>query len=195
MPRERLFTRFDYLSTVSGGGFIGGWAIGEILHRFGGNAAEFEAQLANGGLKDSLTHLLRYRNYLLGPDANATSEAWKRVVLYTAGLVANLILLFVTMTSVLLAARASIDTIGTMAPVTPFGVALWLVVPPLVALGLSLLPSTAVREFGPTAAYIARPIVWTIAITSVGVAALAGTPQPRHRPAGSHRRPPPQPGM
>src|SRR5262245_50659638 len=69
-------SRFDYLSTGSGGGFIGGWMTSQIHRQFGGHVKAFESALSSGAMDGDLAHLLQHRNYLMGPEANATYEAW-----------------------------------------------------------------------------------------------------------------------
>ncbi|MGF6721332.1 putative acylesterase/phospholipase RssA [Paraburkholderia sp. GAS41] len=69
-----VLRQFDYLSTVSGGGYLGGWLSAQLLNRFpSGNVAELESLLSptvspGGPPKavedDSIGFLREYSNYL-----------------------------------------------------------------------------------------------------------------------------------
>jgi len=97
----RLLQRFDYLSTVSGGGYIGSWLSALIHRRAGGSAAKVEELIAGtqrpqqaapkatsgaDAIKEdgAIRWLRAYSNYitprlgLLGGDAQAAISTWLR---------------------------------------------------------------------------------------------------------------------
>ena len=101
LAESRLLQRFDYLSTVSGGGYIGSWLSALIHRRAGGSAARVEeliagtqrpqqaAPMGTSGAdaikEDAAIRWLRaYSNYitprlgLLGGDAQAAISTWLR---------------------------------------------------------------------------------------------------------------------
>lgn len=59
LVRHRLLGRIDYLSTVSGGGYIGGW-LSALIRRSGLSSGEITADHLAG----PIAHLRRYSNYL-----------------------------------------------------------------------------------------------------------------------------------
>ena len=113
----RLLQRFDYLSTVSGGGYIGSWLTALIHRRAGGDAAKAEELIAgtqaasasgqaaakgiSGGdaiREDEAIRWLRaYSNYitprlgLLGGDAQAAISTWLRNFLLNMTVLAALL--------------------------------------------------------------------------------------------------------
>lgn len=61
----KLLRQFDYLSCVSGGGYIGGWLSAFIHVKCKGRVEEAEDQLKTGGEETSAIRFLRsYSNYL-----------------------------------------------------------------------------------------------------------------------------------
>ncbi|HEX5327105.1 MAG TPA: patatin-like phospholipase family protein, partial [Acetobacteraceae bacterium] len=88
LARAKLLVQFDYLSTVSGGGYIGGWLQGMIHGRGGPDAAE----AALGDLDDPPTELRALRNYTsyLTPQAGLFStDTWTAIVLYLRNVLLN----------------------------------------------------------------------------------------------------------
>jgi hypothetical protein len=76
-----LLPFIDYLSTVSGGGFIGSWMHGVIRNKYSGDPAAAQAELAGGG---SIGYLRRHSSYLtpqlgfFSPDSWTIGTAWLR---------------------------------------------------------------------------------------------------------------------
>src|SRR5262249_2290643 len=67
LSRLGLLSRFDYLSTISGGGFIGGWLSLYIRRRASGDVKVAEQQIGRRerGLEDPAIRFLRsFSNYL-----------------------------------------------------------------------------------------------------------------------------------
>jgi len=66
--RQGLLPYIDYLSTVSGGGYIGSWLHG-VIRNFSGNPVRAQAMLLPDGKpgdpdQDPVTFLRKYSNYL-----------------------------------------------------------------------------------------------------------------------------------
>ena len=61
LAKSRMLRQFDYLSTVSGGGFIGGWL--QVLIRDAGGVASAEEMLSKPN-PDAVRRLRAYTNYL-----------------------------------------------------------------------------------------------------------------------------------
>jgi patatin-like phospholipase len=85
-----LLTSFDYLSTVSGGGYIGSWLQRMIAGR--GSPEKAEAAL---GCADTvaaeLTNLRNYTSYLAPQGGLFSTDTWTDVVLYGRNVLLNLV--------------------------------------------------------------------------------------------------------
>lgn len=94
LARRGLLSHFDYLSTVSGGGYIGSW-LSSWIHR-NGNAGEVFNQLT-GGKAESVTepepgpvnHLRKYSNYLTPKLGAFSADTWVLVATYLRNLLLN----------------------------------------------------------------------------------------------------------
>lgn len=78
--------RFDYLSTVSGGGYIGAW-LTAWSHRAGGVAA-VEAELA-AAESAPLRHLRAYSSYLAPRRGAFSADTWTLAAIYLCNLLLN----------------------------------------------------------------------------------------------------------
>jgi hypothetical protein len=111
LARLRLLARFDYLSTVSGGGYIGGW-LAALCHRFGGIRAVEEgldgdpSRLAAAtGDRDPVTWLRDYSNYLTPHRGLLSGDSWAAIATYLRNLLLNLTALLCFLALVLLLPR------------------------------------------------------------------------------------------
>ncbi|WP_434665877.1 patatin-like phospholipase family protein [Paraburkholderia sp. A3BS-1L] len=119
----KVLREFDYLSTVSGGGYIGSWLSAQMLHRFpNGNVADLESVLSpntspGGPPKSkedaSIGFLREYSNYLtprvglLSTDTLAAISAYVRnLVLIQAIFLASIVVVLSSPRVVFLAAQA-----------------------------------------------------------------------------------------
>ena len=78
LARRRLLGRIDYLSTVSGGGFVGGW-LARCLHVHGGDIHQVEALLAppaGSSEAPELRFLRQYSNYLSPQGGMFSADTW-----------------------------------------------------------------------------------------------------------------------
>lgn len=103
--------RFDLLSTVSGGGYIGAWLTAWI-HRAGGLGA-VEAELA-AGESAPLEHLRAYNSYLAPRRGAFSSDTWSLAAIYVCNLLLNW-LVFVPLLLLLLMAPRIALAVGRVA--------------------------------------------------------------------------------
>jgi predicted acylesterase/phospholipase RssA len=85
LAAKRLLNRFDYLSTVSGGGFIGGWL--QMLLHATGDVEQAQEELATSG--EAVKRLRHYTNYLTPHVGPFSSDTWASVALYARNLLLN----------------------------------------------------------------------------------------------------------
>jgi Patatin-like phospholipase len=94
LARCKLLEKFDYLSTVSGGGFIGGWLTAWI-HRENGNVGAVSTQLAkvpDNPLETEPTQLYNlrvYANYLTPRKGLMSVDTWTLIAVYLRNLLLN----------------------------------------------------------------------------------------------------------
>lgn len=92
LARLRLLRHIDYLSTVSGGGYIGGW-FAALLARNAGDVRRVEEHLASPNLNrpepHEVTWLRRFSNYLT-PKTGLSADTLTGVASYTRNLLLNL---------------------------------------------------------------------------------------------------------
>lgn len=175
LASRRMLGEFHYLSTVSGGGFAGGWL--QTFIRQCGSIAEAERQLGGSG-NEIFAKLRRYTNYLTPEVGILSRDTWAGIVLYIRNTILNWLIIFPLLLFVplaLLAYRTALEAAS--------GSTLWL---PLV-LGsaalfvatfsaCTLLPSHRPRTGGVTAyASPARIAACIIAPTCVWALALPFT--------------------
>ncbi len=92
--KARILKEFHYLSTVSGGGYIGSWLTRLIAQR-GGKVEEAEAIVSNSNANlaepeaPELCHLRRYTNYLAPNPGFASADTWAGLVLYIRNTLIN----------------------------------------------------------------------------------------------------------
>jgi hypothetical protein len=104
LARNGLLDQFQYLSTVSGGGYLGGWLSAWISHT---SLAQVIQQLrAPGGrpLEPEPTpiwHLRTYSNYLSPKLGLLSADSWTLVATYTRNLFLNWLVLVPTLVGVL----------------------------------------------------------------------------------------------
>lgn len=90
LANASLLRRFDYLSTVSGGGYIGAW-LAAWTHREPDGAAGVEATLKGQGTCAPQVEFLRtYSNYLTPRKGFFTVDTWAAIATYLRNLMLNL---------------------------------------------------------------------------------------------------------
>ncbi|MBS1218808.1 MAG: hypothetical protein H6R21_1941, partial [Proteobacteria bacterium] len=102
----RLLRQFDYLSCVSGGGYIGGWLSAFIHLKCNGRVEDAEPQLHAGGTENSAIRFLRsYSNYLTPQASFFSADTLTAVATYLRNLYLNLTLLLLALGGLLLVPR------------------------------------------------------------------------------------------
>jgi hypothetical protein len=108
LARLRILPWIDYLSTVSGGGYIGGFLNAWILRE--GNLESVRRRLATDdppatGGWNPVDFLRQYSNYLTPRLGFFSADTWTLIAIYFRNLILNLILLLSTMSLALLIPR------------------------------------------------------------------------------------------
>ena len=102
----KLLRHFDYLSTVSGGGYIGAWLSSYIHRRTEGDVRKAEEKLPCGGEEDAALKFLRsYSNYLTPRLGLFSADTLTAVATYVRNLYLNLSVLLLYLAAVLLLPR------------------------------------------------------------------------------------------
>jgi len=102
----KLLRQFDYLSCVSGGGYIGGWLSAFIHLKCDGRVEDAEDKLKTGGAENSAIRFLRsYSNYLTPKPSFFSADTLTAVATYLRNLYLNLTLLLLFLGGVLLLPR------------------------------------------------------------------------------------------
>ncbi|MGH7211028.1 MAG: patatin-like phospholipase family protein, partial [Acetobacteraceae bacterium] len=88
LARANVLAKFDYLSTVSGGGYIGSWLQGMVHHRGSPEAAQ--AALADPITPpQELVGLRNYTSYLAPRGGLFSTDSWTDLVLYLRNVLLN----------------------------------------------------------------------------------------------------------
>jgi hypothetical protein len=116
LAERRLLRGFDYLSTVSGGGYIGGWLAALIHRRGNGSVAAIEPLLACGGDELTALRFLRsYSNYLTPRGGLLSADTLGAIATYLRNLYLNLSVLILAVAALLLLPRLLIVALPQLA--------------------------------------------------------------------------------
>jgi hypothetical protein len=113
LSRIGLLKSFDFLSTVSGGGYLGGWLSGWIARRKG-DVADVERQLASAPLTpllpepDTVHHLRSYSRYMSPQLGLLSADTWTLVATFFRNLLLNWLVLVPLLALVLMLPRIGI---------------------------------------------------------------------------------------
>lgn len=105
-----LLRHLDYLSTVSGGGFIGGW-LSKCIHEQGGDVRKVEAMLAppaGSPEAPAIRFLRQYSNYLSPRGGMFSADTWTLIGTYVRNTGLNLTMLVAWLCALLLLPRAAV---------------------------------------------------------------------------------------
>lgn len=108
LARHRLLEKFDYLSTVSGGGYIGGW-LSAWIHRQG--LAEVQDALRTAPRSvlqaeaEPVRHLRSYSNYMTPRLGLLSADTWTLVAIFLRNLFLNWLVLIPLILGVLTVPR------------------------------------------------------------------------------------------
>jgi len=99
LAEMKLLSHFDYLSTVSGGGYIGAW-LSKWTHACGGDIRKVEEELGNKNKSFEprtqpwpVQFLRRYSNYLTPRVGLFSADTWTLVCTYCRNTILNMIML------------------------------------------------------------------------------------------------------
>jgi hypothetical protein len=110
LAAQRLLRHLDYLSTVSGGGFIGGW-LSKCIHEQGGDVRKVEEMLAppSGAAEAPAIRFLRlYTNYLSPRGGMFSADTWTLIGTYVRNTGLNLTMLVAWLCALLLLPRVAV---------------------------------------------------------------------------------------
>jgi predicted acylesterase/phospholipase RssA len=85
LAEKHMLRQFDYLSTVSGGGFIGGW-LQVLVGESGVSSAE---EVISKPRPEALRRLRAFTNYLTPQTGPLSIDTWAGIVLYLRNLLIN----------------------------------------------------------------------------------------------------------
>ncbi|MDZ4152503.1 patatin-like phospholipase family protein, partial [Methylicorpusculum sp.] len=109
-----LLTKIDYLSTVSGGGYIGAWLSANCKRtadRIKEQKLEIDAKIESGWLhpnsdwRESIQHLRRYSNYLSPNLSLLSADTWSIATIWLRNTLLVQLMIIFTITSLLLVPR------------------------------------------------------------------------------------------
>ena len=111
LAEMRMLRDFDYLSTVSGGGYIGAW-FSKWLHREGGDITRLEEALEPGAPDKPVARepgeigfLRQYSNYLTPKTGLFSADTWTVLATYLRNSMLNLTILVALLAAVLVVPR------------------------------------------------------------------------------------------
>jgi len=122
LARAGLLPRFDYLSTVSGGGYIGGWLTGWIQrHRQGldGVVDGLRQSLADRNEPAPIRHLRDYSNYLSPKLGALSADTWTLIATYLRNLLLHWLVLLPSILVVLLTPKIGLQLVLAKDPGWP----------------------------------------------------------------------------
>ncbi len=116
LAERGLLPRFDYLSTVSGGGYIGGW-LTAWSHRAGGigqvapHLCRDAPRVPEGGL-DPVHYLREYNSYMSPKTGLFSNDVWTIVAIYARNILLNWTVLIPLLMAVLMVPRLYLATLS-----------------------------------------------------------------------------------
>jgi len=123
LARHRLLPRFHYLSTVSGGGYVGSW-LSAWIHRHPRGLEGVAEQLAAPPLSKlepepaPVRYLRAYSNYLTPQLGLLSADTWSLAAIYLRNLLLNWLVLLPALVAVLALPRLTVA--ATLATVRPW---------------------------------------------------------------------------
>ncbi len=115
LARKQLLARFHYLSTVSGGGYIGGWLTALIYAR-GGDVDEVQQMLADRKAPAQIGNLRQYTNYLTPQPGAASPDTWTGIILWVRNVIINWLIFAPALFAIALVPAIYRDAIQVIAP-------------------------------------------------------------------------------
>ena len=116
LARANLLTSFHYLSTVSGGGYSGGW-LSALLHEHHGDDEAVQNLLAANTAPPELDALRRYTDYLAPRPGLNSPDIWAGIVLWMRNVLVNWLIFFPALFALAMLPNAYCDMLRTIGPV------------------------------------------------------------------------------
>ena len=116
LARHGLLDKFDYLSTVSGGGYIGSW-LSSWIHREPGGIDTVVKKLSHKPESvlqpdpEPITHLREYSNYLSPRLGLLSADTWTLVAIIARNLLLNWLVFIPLLTAVILTPRLFVSAL------------------------------------------------------------------------------------
>jgi hypothetical protein len=112
LARAGLLERFDYLSTVSGGGYIGSW-LSSWIQRHPGGRAKVIAELAGreGEEAKEIRYLRSFTAYLTPQSGLFSADTWTIIATYLRNLLLNWLIILPALTILLLTPKVGLALI------------------------------------------------------------------------------------
>lgn len=137
LGEQQLLRDFDYLSTVSGGGFIGGW-LSKCIREKHGDVRAVEAMLTPGAAGEAveaepaeIQFLRQYSNYLSPRSGMFSADAWTLIGIYVRNTGLNLAMLLAWLCALLLLPRFAVwavnRIVGAGAPWAAWSDPAWMI--------------------------------------------------------------------
>lgn len=183
LARLGLLKQFDYLSTVSGGGYIGSWLSAWSKREKGGikQVEDILARAEEGEREPEEVRFLRdYSNYLTPESSFLSADTWTAVATYIRNAFLNLLVLFFAFAAVLLLPRcltfaamqlADLSSWNHFVGLSAFALLVWA----MVWIGTNLAVVAAGIKSGKDPAYVELAAVQRRIIIPVLVSALLAT--------------------
>ena len=116
LARHGLLDKFDYLSTVSGGGYVGSWLSSWINREPGGLDTVIKRLSAKpaSGLQpepDAIKHLRDYSNYLSPRFGLLSADTWTLVAIVARNLILNWLVFIPLLTAVIMTPRLYVSAL------------------------------------------------------------------------------------
>jgi hypothetical protein len=151
LARFRLLTQFHYLSTVSGGGYIGGWLSRWIAEDEDQDATKIEEMLAREEEILQISALRANSNFLTPKTGVTSADSWTAILLWVRNVLLNWTVFVPTLIFAVLAPNfylALMTWLATLAPTRPklFGYDLALLLLWIGSLSLLIATWQAVRN-------------------------------------------------
>ncbi len=124
LAAKGMLPRFDYLSTVSGGGYIGSWLSAWI--RRAGSIDKVAARLAgttgptpDTSEADPVQHLREFNNYLTPRFGLGSADTWTMIAIMLRNLVLNWLVMLPLLLLIVLAPRVLVSLLQIDPPMSP----------------------------------------------------------------------------
>jgi hypothetical protein len=120
LARKGLLTQFHYLSTVSGGGYIGGW-LTALIHERNGDVGSVQDLLAAVEAPEEIQALRGFTNFLTPQVGLASPDTWTGITLWVRNVLVNWMLFLPGLFALSLAPVFYRDLIRDISPAVGLG--------------------------------------------------------------------------